>query len=182
MEYKMDNIKIHIKINDLGVNFQAENESDEVFSQVKEFNTKYNAIDKIENIEKATNMIELSNACDCANELLSFCHIINNNKVLNDILTALNLSLPISEKDMIKYGEAYGSQQDYSLEYADIVSILHYKCAEEVKYSEIIDLNDYELARFVTQLFMQDYLCNSSELPYNQCIHHNWNYEYGTEV
>ena len=174
-------IEISIDIDSkYGADFYAHNLETDVSSQVEDFTSNHNVFNTIKNIENANSLEELTEVSKCANEVANFSYITSNNTIINNIVTGLNMGLTESEKNMVAFGEARG-EPDFELEYADIVDELHRYCTG-VKYSDIIKMSEYQISRLFAQFFMDCMLKYSTGLPYNQAMHQNWNYEYGTDI
>ena len=150
----------------------------ETFSEEKEklFNDR-DIIAFIKNVERVESRVELTEISTSANEVANFAKITGNDKIITNIITALNMALPYQEKEMIAFGEAR-EDGEFEMEYADIVDDLHRICTR-IKYSDIHNKGIYEISRMIVQEFMETYLTSSTSLPYNKAMHQNWNYEFG---
>ena len=172
------NIEIVICFDEYGVEVTSHDLASETFSQEKEklFRDR-DILEFIKNVEKVESRVELTEISTSANEVANFAKITGNDKIVTNIITALNMALPYQEKEMIAFGEAR-EDGEFEMEYADIVDDLHRICTT-IKYSDIHDKGIYEISRMVVQKFMEIYLTSSTSLPYNKAMHNNWNYEYG---
>ena len=153
----------------------------ELYSTTEEYVSLQNVGKFFQDIAKAPTRWDFAKISKSINEMCVYLKVCENPLTMNMILTGLNMALLPIEKEMVAFGENRGGLKDIELEYADIADELHRICAE-IPYEEIKDEVDYGLARRVVQVFMDIMLTSSTELPYNETLHHNWNYEYGTEV
>jgi len=171
---------IEVVIGDIdkyGANITASIPKDNVFSETEEFVSTHNIGSFIMNLENANTREEFAKASKVVNELCVF-HEINEPKVMDMIITGVNMALVPTEKEMCAFGENRGGLEDFELEYSDISDELH-RFSAKLDYSEIKDYTPYKLARAICEKFMDCMFRGSTSLPYNPSLHQNWNYEYG---
>lgn len=113
----------------------------------------------------------------CTKKLFFIQKIVENNWQ-EDIANFVNMSLPLSEKRLI--AEDFDMKEDDDLSTWNILNIINWKKLE-TSYNPFDDIDGYNvdfykrnLIRAIVQQLLNDYMANSTEVPFNDCAFEKW--------